>query len=202
MGFDSDFAHKEELIEAAIDELDRHGYDKASLNRILARAGMSKGQLYHHFRGKEDLYFGLIELMIARKRAFFAARPLPDPPPAGVFETLREQLRAGMQFARTDLQLHRLARSFLRERGRPIYDKVMKHFTLARADPLLALIDRAHKRGELTTALPRELVTRAIVHLFNGAPELLEARTIREFEAGVDDLIALLRRAFGRDGER
>jgi AcrR family transcriptional regulator len=42
-------------MEAAAKELATHGYEGASLNRILAEAELSKGAAYYYFDGKEDL---------------------------------------------------------------------------------------------------------------------------------------------------
>lgn len=194
MSFTRDFAHRDALIAAAIDEFDAHGYDKASLNRILDAAGMSKGQLYHHFSSKEGLYLGLCELMVARKRAFFAEHPPEVDPDASVFETLRAQLRHGMAFAQADPQVGRFARSFLRERGRPIHRLVMHRYDFARNDALQSLVDRGLERGELSRALPPAFVTRTLTHLFNHAAELLDADTLDAFDHDLDHLITFLRR--------
>jgi AcrR family transcriptional regulator len=49
------------------------GYEAAALDRILARAGVSKGALYHHFSSKEDLFAAVFDAVsretIARARA-------------------------------------------------------------------------------------------------------------------------------------
>src|SRR5215212_5718092 len=37
------------------------GYRDASVDEIAARAGYSKGAIYFHFSGKEDLFFALLE---------------------------------------------------------------------------------------------------------------------------------------------
>lgn len=38
-----------------------HGYDGASVEGILERADVSRGALYHHFTGKEDLFVAVLE---------------------------------------------------------------------------------------------------------------------------------------------
>ncbi len=43
------------IITAAIEEFLEKGYDGASVNAIAAKAGVSKGGLYHHFPNKEVL---------------------------------------------------------------------------------------------------------------------------------------------------
>jgi len=67
------------LLDPAEAEFSAFGYTGASLNRILASAGMSKGQAYYYITGKADLYLAVCE----RAFAPFAttAGPVPDSMP-------------------------------------------------------------------------------------------------------------------------
>ena len=47
---------QERILEAAAKEFVAHGYEGASLNRILAEAGISKGAAYYYFDDKADVY--------------------------------------------------------------------------------------------------------------------------------------------------
>lgn len=47
---------QERILEAAAKEFAAHGYEAASLNRMLAEAGISKGAAYYYFDDKADLY--------------------------------------------------------------------------------------------------------------------------------------------------
>jgi AcrR family transcriptional regulator len=47
---------QERILEAAAKEFTAHGYDGASLNRILDEAEISKGAAYYYFDDKADLY--------------------------------------------------------------------------------------------------------------------------------------------------
>ena len=47
---------RERILEAAAKEFVAHGYEAASLNRILDEAGISKGAAYYYFDDKADLY--------------------------------------------------------------------------------------------------------------------------------------------------
>jgi TetR/AcrR family transcriptional regulator, transcriptional repressor for nem operon len=49
------------LVECAFHEIHTHGYAGASLDRILASAGVTKGALYHHFKSKADLLHAVID---------------------------------------------------------------------------------------------------------------------------------------------
>ena len=49
-------AKRERIMEAAAKEFAAHGYEGATLNRILVEAGISKGAAYYYFDDKADLY--------------------------------------------------------------------------------------------------------------------------------------------------
>ena len=53
------------LVENAFREIHAHGYAGASLDRILANSGVTKGALYHHFKSKADLLHAVIDDAIA-----------------------------------------------------------------------------------------------------------------------------------------
>jgi AcrR family transcriptional regulator len=54
------------LLEAAAQVFARRGYRDARLDEIAERAGYSKGAIYFHFSGKDDLFFALLEERIDR----------------------------------------------------------------------------------------------------------------------------------------
>jgi AcrR family transcriptional regulator len=48
------------LIEAAAAVIGEKGYDRASLEEIAARAGMTRGAVYGNFRNKEELFLAIV----------------------------------------------------------------------------------------------------------------------------------------------
>lgn len=70
---------RERLIAAATAEFAAVGYAGATLERIGARAGVTKGGVYFHFAGKEELFFAVIDSWRERRRR--AVRP--EAPGAG-----------------------------------------------------------------------------------------------------------------------
>jgi len=54
------------LLDPAEAEFVAHGFEGASLNRILSAAGMSKGQAYYYVADKADLYRAVIERGLQR----------------------------------------------------------------------------------------------------------------------------------------
>jgi TetR/AcrR family transcriptional regulator, transcriptional repressor for nem operon len=56
---------RERLLQAASREIYRSGFQSASLDTILAVAGVTKGALYYHFASKEALGYAVVEEVIA-----------------------------------------------------------------------------------------------------------------------------------------
>jgi len=57
-------ATRERLLNAAFDEIFRHGYRAASIDSILATTGLTKGALYHHFDDKAALGHAVVDEII------------------------------------------------------------------------------------------------------------------------------------------
>lgn len=53
-------ATRSKLIATARDHLGRDGYEVTSIEAILRETGVSRGALYHHFAGKEDLFLAVL----------------------------------------------------------------------------------------------------------------------------------------------
>jgi hypothetical protein len=55
---------RDRVINSALEEFSKSGFDKASTNVIVKNAGISKGSLFHYFQNKQELYEKLEEFMI------------------------------------------------------------------------------------------------------------------------------------------
>lgn len=72
---------RQAILMAAFEEIHEHGFQAASLSRILSRAGVTKGALYHHFGSKKDLGYAVVDEVIGDVMAgrWEAAGGLDDP---------------------------------------------------------------------------------------------------------------------------
>jgi len=68
---------RDRILEACFDEFSAQDYEHASLDRIVDRAGISKGGLYEYIDSKEDLYLHVIELVYSRMYGQLALVDLP-----------------------------------------------------------------------------------------------------------------------------
>jgi len=74
-------ATRAHLIEVATQLFAEHGYDGTSIEAVLADSGVSRGSLYHHFAGKDALFWAVLEGVGARvaQRGAEATRDAQDP---------------------------------------------------------------------------------------------------------------------------
>ena len=80
------------LLEAAFAEIYRCGFQAASLDRILATTGVTKGALYHHFPSKLDLGYAVIDEVVGEMIRERWLRPLAaaEDPIDGLTSRLRD----------------------------------------------------------------------------------------------------------------
>src|SRR5205823_14274541 len=57
-------ATRKKILEAAFMEFYKHGFQGGSLNHIVATAGTTKGALFHHFDGKQELGYAVVDEII------------------------------------------------------------------------------------------------------------------------------------------
>jgi TetR/AcrR family transcriptional repressor of nem operon len=69
---------RERLLRAAFREVYKSGFQSASLDTILAAAGVTKGALYYHFDSKEALGYAIVEEIIGPDLRGQWLSPLPD----------------------------------------------------------------------------------------------------------------------------
>ena len=75
---------RDAILAAACAEFGAHDFDAASLDRIVAAAGISKGGLYEYIASKEELYIYCMEqtwsglYQFIRTQVARAEKPLPD----------------------------------------------------------------------------------------------------------------------------
>jgi AcrR family transcriptional regulator len=87
-------ATRAHLVDVATRLFAAHGYDDTSINMVQADSGVSRGSLYHHFPGKDALFWAVLEGVAARVGEQLAAAEAGAPDPvaamrAGLLEWIR-----------------------------------------------------------------------------------------------------------------
>lgn len=93
-----------QILEAAYREIHLHGFQAASLSRILGRTGLTKGALYHHFPNKTALGLAVIDEVLARRIELSFIEPIrvAQDPIEALIELIEE---AGRHFTLRDIEL-------------------------------------------------------------------------------------------------
>jgi AcrR family transcriptional regulator len=79
-------ARRNQIVAAAIDTIAEVGYSRASLARIAARAGISRGLISYHFAGKDDLIAQVVHDVVAKGRAYIEPRIRVETTATGVLK--------------------------------------------------------------------------------------------------------------------
>jgi TetR/AcrR family transcriptional regulator len=198
MSFDKTFEHSEKLLEAALQEFAAQGYQQASINTILQKAGMSKGQFYYHFGNKEKLYLALIDVLIARKVAFMQTVMQPTDFQQDIFGILKTQTLYGLAFGRAHPLIDQFANKFLKEKGTPIYEKAMEIHRFEENQMLNMLIEQAYARGDFRADLPLPFVKKTIGYLFTHVTDLTNLSSTEDAENNLNYLIAFMKNGLAR----
>jgi AcrR family transcriptional regulator len=80
-------ATRERIVQAARELVVEHGYDGVSTGQVLQLAGVSRGGLYHHFAGKQQLMAAVLQAVEVDFTARLAAAVADAPDPFTALET-------------------------------------------------------------------------------------------------------------------
>jgi TetR/AcrR family transcriptional regulator, cholesterol catabolism regulator len=85
---------KQEILRTAARLFQQRGYDATSMNDVASALKLSKGGLYHHFQGKDEMLFEIMNhaMEITEERVLGPVRGIADP-----VERLRALIRLHME---------------------------------------------------------------------------------------------------------
>jgi len=173
-------AARDELLTAALRVFARRGYRDAGVDEIAAEAGYSKGALYWHFSGKEDLLTALIEERIdapVRDRVAVLASAPPEHDMS---------VEATREFARQidderDAMLLEREYWALAIRDPELRARYSERQTELRRELAAALEARARHLGTPDLSMPAEDVARIVMGIIGGLAidELVDPGSVR-----------------------
>ncbi len=149
---------KERLLDSAAEEFAEHGYEGASLNKILERAGMSKSSLYHYFEDKADLFMSLTERSVAILMCEIGGFDPQALTAESYWPVLEGRVRRALELSNRNTWYVKLGRMMLRFRSLPKgMDRSNRLYRAARSFVEATLL-RGQELGVVRTDLPQSLM--------------------------------------------
>lgn len=108
---------KERILHAALDLFARKGYDGVGVDLIAENAGLKGPSLYRHYKGKEDIFNSLIDLVDSHYEEGFGFHQKTDELPKGIDELIEQAMRK-IQFTMHDDMIKKTRRILAMEQFR------------------------------------------------------------------------------------
>jgi AcrR family transcriptional regulator len=157
---------RQTIIDVAIEEFAENGFEAASINRIVANSGISKGSFYQYFADKLDLFMHLVDILAQEKNDYFQ-----DKHPPGnnldTFQFYRWLVKTGMGFNATNPRLVQAVSRVLLNEGL-YYSKEFAVYREQSTIMLTAMLQQAIERGEVDPSIDVELAI-MIIETWNNA---------------------------------
>jgi AcrR family transcriptional regulator len=171
---------RDELLTAALRVFARRGYRDAGVDEIAAAAGYSKGALYWHFSGKEELLLALLEERVDAPMREMVALLESAPPERDMSVEASREFARRLSSQRDAVLLEREYWS-LAIRDPELRARYAERQTELRRALAGALEARARHLGTPDLPMPAEDVARIVMNIIGGltVDELIEPGSVR-----------------------
>jgi AcrR family transcriptional regulator len=139
---------QERVLDAALTEFADQGYHQASLNRLVAQAGIAKGSLYQYFPNKEGIFRHIFQLALNLVRQTLV-EVKETTENENLFTRLEKSLKAGVRFLREHPRIYSLYLKIQFDRQTPFRQELLAAVRRHAGEYFGSLITRAKVRGEL-----------------------------------------------------
>ena len=186
------------ILFAAYREFHLNGFQSASLSNILARTGVTKGALYHHFPNKTALGYAVVDEVIARRIEQSFIEPIRhfDDPIEGFIEFVRH---AGDTFSITDIELG-CPLSVLAQEMAPIDEGFRLRLTAIYEKwhaAIAEVLARAKAEGRIDESVETESMAATLMSIMEGSLSAAKVTqsldTLHRCGAGMIQLLQLIR---------
>jgi TetR/AcrR family transcriptional regulator len=146
---------QERVLTAALAEFADQGYHQASLNRMVAQAGIAKGSLYQYFPNKEGIFSYIFQYalkLVRRTLTTVKEETLEE----NFFVRLEKSLLAGVAFSREHPRIFSLYLKIQFDKNVPFREEFLAAVRRHATEYFASLVRRAQSRGELRPGIPRD----------------------------------------------
>ncbi len=171
---------KMRILDVAMDEFSEHGYQGASVSRMVRRLGIAKGSMFTYFGSKD----GLFEYVFERAVGLFSGslrRVRDTSQDQDVFARIRQSLEAGVRFIDNNPRIYRIYLKMLFQENFPGRERFLTTARLYSAKYLRPFVVQGQERGELRRELDADWVVFFLDALMD---RFLQAYAVPYMDAG------------------
>jgi AcrR family transcriptional regulator len=188
------------ICDVAIDEFAAYPFDQASINRIVAKAGIAKGSFYQYFKDKKDLFLHITHL-ITQEKTNYISPILCNPKRTDFFSMMREFLLARQQFANDHPRYAAIRNSLLAHKEAPIFEEATTDNLPLSSSAIETLLERAIARGEIREDIDIKMFAYMIASMSVDMVEYCSKLALQGMDASaieaVDAFVDLFRNGIG-----
>ncbi len=197
-------AEKREMIcQVAIAEFAEYEYELASINRIVNKAGISKGSFYQYFDNKKELYLYLLQLG-AEEKVKYISPIMGNPDKHDIFTLLREMYISGIKFAEEHPDYAEISNKLLKNKDSPIYEEAVTTILPAAYGFFEILLEAAIARGEVRADIDVKMFAFMIASMSALVVEYYIKNVAQDYDenmmAGFEKYLDFLKNGIGRRG--
>lgn len=137
---------KQRIYEAAISEFADCGYERANINKIAEKAGVSVGSMYKYFNNKQDLYLSIVNYSVEKLKAILNDIISTND---SFFNTVEKIIDAIQKFSRDNAYSTRLYNEMATENNSELVWKIASSMEGVTARLYAGIIKKAQDSGEV-----------------------------------------------------
>jgi AcrR family transcriptional regulator len=186
------------ILRAALDEFASKGFHDASLNRVIEKAGISKGSMYYYFDGKDDLYAHVARSELQQLFASVGPFPVPDDGDANTFWSTMESYYIRLMTGLTaSPQLADLIRGWIALPKNPTLQQAEREMERGATPWVEQALAVGQRLGAVRSDLPSNLLIAVVVGLGRAMDTwlLTQPPGHNDLPQVIGDLIDMIRRA-------
>ncbi|HHV99786.1 MAG TPA: TetR/AcrR family transcriptional regulator [Clostridiaceae bacterium] len=188
---------KKRIIGACMEEFARNGYDKASTNNMVKKAGISKGAIFHYFGNKKNLYLYILDYIISymTKRLY----NIIGTPSTDVFERIMNTGLAKIRLAYEEPLMYEVLYMAFISTPEELKEEIQRRYNKIYAENVPAFIeniDMSRFRKDINPAKALETIILLIDALTNKYINIYRNKSANEVLMEIDKMVEEYREYF------
>ncbi|MCL6584650.1 MAG: TetR/AcrR family transcriptional regulator [bacterium] len=156
---------RKKIIDVAIQEFATKGYQKASINTMIANLGIAKGSIYQYFSNKESLFRYIFDYGLQLIKDMVRQAEKDVLPGQDTFTKIQAFFSSAIQFVKNYPLIFRLYLRTIFENDLPLKQELVERIYLSSLGYLVPLLEEGKSRGEIRTDCQPHLVAFMIMAL-------------------------------------